>query len=152
VGLVGCVLTVLVFATSLLWVVVYQWWDDGDLHVVYANPGQLGYATFYRHRDLLRTVQQWAPEGLKISPASKWEWTSKDMLQRPVLTMQNIGASPEPDVDVMVPLWSVFAVLALPTVFLWYRDRRPPRGHCQRCGYNLKGNLSGVCPECGDPT
>ena len=27
------------------------------------------------------------------------------------------------------------------------RCRRP--GHCQSCGYNLKGNLSGVCPECG---
>ncbi len=23
-----------------------------------------------------------------------------------------------------------------------------PRGHCQRCGYNLTGNTSGRCPEC----
>ncbi len=23
-------------------------------------------------------------------------------------------------------------------------------GHCQRCGYNLTGNTSGICPECGD--
>jgi hypothetical protein len=28
--------------------------------------------------------------------------------------------------------------------------RRPPAGHCQECGYNLKGNVSGVCPECGE--
>ncbi|UCG15461.1 MAG: hypothetical protein JSV19_09200 [Phycisphaerales bacterium] len=27
-----------------------------------------------------------------------------------------------------------------------------PRGHCQSCGYNLTGNVSGVCPECGEPT
>ena len=26
-----------------------------------------------------------------------------------------------------------------------------PAGHCQRCGYNLTGNLSGICPECGKP-
>jgi predicted RNA-binding Zn-ribbon protein involved in translation (DUF1610 family) len=24
-----------------------------------------------------------------------------------------------------------------------------PTGHCHRCGYNLTGNVSGVCPECG---
>lgn len=30
--------------------------------------------------------------------------------------------------------------------------KRVPRpGHCPRCGYNLTGNLSGVCPECGTP-
>lgn len=25
----------------------------------------------------------------------------------------------------------------------------PERGHCRRCGYNLHGNVSGICPECG---
>ncbi|MCP4250685.1 MAG: hypothetical protein GY778_26895 [bacterium] len=29
------------------------------------------------------------------------------------------------------------------------RRRRYPRGHCQRCGYDLTGNESGRCPECG---
>jgi hypothetical protein len=24
-----------------------------------------------------------------------------------------------------------------------------PPGHCRRCGYNLTGNVSGACPECG---
>ena len=34
------------------------------------------------------------------------------------------------------------------------RERRPfyPPGHCQKCGYNLTGNVSGVCPECGEST
>lgn len=31
------------------------------------------------------------------------------------------------------------------------RDRIPP-GHCKQCGYNLTGNTSGICPECGTPT
>jgi hypothetical protein len=26
-----------------------------------------------------------------------------------------------------------------------------PRGCCTRCGYDLTGNVSGVCPECGTP-
>ena len=40
----------------------------------------------------------------------------------------------------------------LPTIILWRRDRRPPEGHCQTCGYNLTGNTSGRCPECGHTT
>ena len=40
---------------------------------------------------------------------------------------------------------------AIPTVLLLQRHRRIPVGHCRRCGYNLTGNVSGVCPECGTP-
>jgi hypothetical protein len=29
------------------------------------------------------------------------------------------------------------------------RPRHPPSDCCQTCGYNLTGNVSGVCPECG---
>lgn len=29
------------------------------------------------------------------------------------------------------------------------RWRRRRRGLCVRCGYNLTGNVSGICPECG---
>ena len=29
------------------------------------------------------------------------------------------------------------------------RHRRRKRGLCVRCGYDLTGNVSGVCPECG---
>jgi hypothetical protein len=29
--------------------------------------------------------------------------------------------------------------------------RRQLRGQCPACGYDLTGNVSGVCPECGTP-
>jgi hypothetical protein len=48
-----------------------------------------------------------------------------------------------------LPLWIPLVVVAVPTAFLWHRDRRMPPGHCQKCGYDLTGNVSGVCPECG---
>ncbi len=47
------------------------------------------------------------------------------------------------------------AVLALRC--LWYlvrfglRDLRRSRELCAHCAYNLRGNTSGVCPECGTP-
>lgn len=32
---------------------------------------------------------------------------------------------------------------------LIFAGRHYPPGHCQRCGYNLHGNKSGRCSECG---
>jgi hypothetical protein len=53
-------------------------------------------------------------------------------------------------VKLIVPLWIPFLLLLIPTTYLWYRDRRTiSPGHCRRCGYNLTGNESGRCPECG---
>ena len=39
------------------------------------------------------------------------------------------------------------------TGWLWKRAvRRKRRGRCPQCGYDLTGNVSGVCPECGQGT
>jgi hypothetical protein len=38
--------------------------------------------------------------------------------------------------------------------FLVYRGRRfrpPKHNECARCYYDLTGNTSGICPECGTP-
>ncbi len=54
-------------------------------------------------------------------------------------------------VAVHMPLWIPFAATALPACLLWRLDRRRyPKGHCRKCGYNLTGNVSGRCPECGE--
>ena len=48
------------------------------------------------------------------------------------------------------PLVLLLVLLTLPTALLWHLDRRRfPPGHCP-CGYDLRGNVSGVCPECGN--
>ncbi len=50
---------------------------------------------------------------------------------------------------VQIPFWMPFVLAAGLTAFLWWREcRRPLPGHCP-CGYDLRGNVSGVCPECG---
>ena len=51
---------------------------------------------------------------------------------------------------VLLPLWLPLLIIGHPTAFLWGRAwRRPLAGHCRNCGYNLTGNVSGRCPECG---
>ncbi len=52
---------------------------------------------------------------------------------------------------VSVPLGLAFVIAAGITALLFWRDRRFPAGHCQKCGYDLTGNVSGRCPECGTP-
>jgi len=51
-----------------------------------------------------------------------------------------------------VPIWRSALALAVSAVVLCLFARRcPPATGCQCCGYNLRGNVSGVCPECGTP-
>lgn len=51
-----------------------------------------------------------------------------------------------------VPLWIPILSTLIVTGWLWRRDRRRSAPGFCRCGYNLTGNVSGVCPECGSET
>ena len=52
-----------------------------------------------------------------------------------------------------VALWKPLALIVLPTALLWLMNKfRFRAANCQQCGYNLKGNVSGNCSECGTPT
>ncbi len=57
-------------------------------------------------------------------------------------------------IEAKLSLWLVAVfVSAYPTLAFirgpLRRHRRRKRGLCLKCGYNLTGNTSGVCPECG---
>ena len=51
------------------------------------------------------------------------------------------------------PIWLAvvaFAILPSKRFIAGMTDRtRQRRGLCQACSYDLQGNISGVCPECG---
>ena len=77
-------------------------------------------------------------EGLPDRPEFSWRLPS----------VEDSGGS---QLHLYVPLWVPFMILAIPTALLWWRDRqRIPAGRCQKCGYDLTGNVSGRCPECGE--
>lgn len=52
---------------------------------------------------------------------------------------------------VVIPLWPPFVGCALPAAWLWVRKRKDGTNDCKQCGYDLTGNVSWRCPECGSP-
>lgn len=54
------------------------------------------------------------------------------------------------------PIWVPTAILFLIPMFIFIKINtikliRRSCNHCIHCGYNLTGNISGTCPECGTP-
>ena len=56
---------------------------------------------------------------------------------------------------IATPYWAtVVATIVMPLRWVtldWQRRKNLEDQHCSNCGYNLTGNTSGVCPECGTP-
>ena len=55
--------------------------------------------------------------------------------------------------DFRVPAWFLVLLSVAPTTLkiarMWSSRRQLGSHSCVGCGYNLTGNVSGVCPECG---
>ncbi len=67
-------------------------------------------------------------------------------------TLPNVGSRPgQRAIQVVVPIWVLVAWTALlPALVLWKHMSRPRRPQtCSKCAYDLTGNISGTCPECG---
>jgi hypothetical protein len=53
------------------------------------------------------------------------------------------------EANLFIPLAYVFLTIAIPTLLVWrFVPKSVKSGYC-RCGYNLTGNVSGRCSECG---
>ena len=50
---------------------------------------------------------------------------------------------------VLVPLWLPVLAVGVGATVLHRQRNRLRVGSCQHCGYDLTGNVSGRCPECG---
>jgi hypothetical protein len=48
-----------------------------------------------------------------------------------------------------IPLWIPTALAAIVFVHFHRKVRAHKPGHCRKCEYDLTGNESGVCPDCG---
>jgi hypothetical protein len=145
-------------AVGVLWVLSYNWYPDmewgGEIDPSFGWPhlhkhqfsvfeGRLGY--ILSHGPMV-TV----PPSVRASEAEFVGVT---------ITRGYWWMVPDSDVTayrcmVTVPLgWLLLVSAVLPAFALWsqLRERhRTRRGRCTACGYDLTGNVSGVCPECGE--
>jgi len=64
---------------------------------------------------------------------------------RPVRTENVISGH-----GVSAPLWNIAVLSGALSVVLFRAGCRGSRGTCSKCGYDLTGNVSGRCPECGE--
>jgi len=89
-------------------------------------------------------------------PASRWQGQALQSRRWSFPAHSHIGVHRTGVLDA-TPVLHIVAVLSvLPIVWLarravLYLGTRRVRalGRCRRCGYDLAGNMSGVCPECG---
>jgi hypothetical protein len=75
------------------------------------------------------------------------------------MTFGPLPGSTAPTIDVRglrmgigAPMTLLIAYPFIAFVRARYRRHRHKAGHCPACEYDLTGNTSGVCPECGTPT
>ena len=141
----GAVLCVAVLATALA-----SWWRSACLCCDTANA-----------RWLITVgcggVSVQRGEGAEYYASGRWQYFSFPLANRAWAWMPHsytmfVRPTGELARGIEMPLYIPFALLALPTTWLFYRDRRRVRwareGRCVGCGYDLSG-VSGKCPECG---
>ena len=92
---------------------------------------------------MLSVNPNWPRSGFTVRPYKTWAETGA--------AWRHLGLYPDwddvgGDHTISVPLWLWMIMFA--TIVVLCRNRRPKPGHCP-CGYDLTGNESGTCPECG---
>ena len=118
-------------------------------HLWHSAAAEGTYSCFVESSDGALYVTRLSPVPFRALNASEW-WL---LGVRYVST----GALDDRTRTLLVP-YRVVAVAGaiLPAIWLWrYRRHRRLRSdgmpHCAKCDYNLTGNISGICPECGTP-
>lgn len=76
-------------------------------------------------------------------------WPFRTVYYKPL----SIPGTPIGIFRVYTPLWFPLLAILIPTIIAHLLvGRRPRQGFCKECGYDLTGNRSGRCPECGTQT
>jgi hypothetical protein len=121
---------------------------------------------FRHHGDASQAVVGCGRIEISNSPAVAAEAAQR---RRDLAIMSTIGGESEKPLLVLAPPkvspWTWSSGLTVPLLALLLglapafavtdlirRAAKDPSAICSACGYNLTGNTSGVCPECGEPT
>lgn len=127
--LAGCALVVAILSSryGVIWVIHdRQIWIELDVGAVLI--GWVSRSTAF------------APTAIELLRHDGWYWAG---------WLPRIECSPTGTGIVSLPVWLLSMPLFIPIVIRTFRRRQRPPIECMTCGYNLTGNVSGICPECG---
>ncbi|MBN2562782.1 MAG: hypothetical protein JXQ75_17805 [Phycisphaerae bacterium] len=146
------------------------YWDDARLH---PPPSYRAFINVLKSRDPVRNVRSialplWMPLAL-AAIVTYWLWCIQDrrigkwvgtvigLAFLVLCALVSWGVPILPVSGTVLLIFVFYGILlslsfGIPASMLWwYEWRRIPAGHCRECGYDLTGNTSGICPECGTP-
>ena len=138
--------TAIFLAALAVWLLSgFRWFymSDGRRVTAHASDGILTVDT-YPTPGIRSTLIASGPKQFHVRPAP---WLSLRPLT--LWTSTAYGGT----ATVALPLALPPAALLLPTCLFWFwpHARGTSPGHCRKCGYDLTGNVTGRCPECGTP-
>ncbi len=135
-GVVCCVLLMAAWASSLLWHVYRASISTEGLFLIESGAGELSLSwivAFGNHKSANWHVER-IQDPLRLANFFSWPLYETDEFMT----------------FLVLPYWLLLSLIAVPTVLLFWLNRiRIPPGHCRKCGYDLTGNVTGKCPECG---
>lgn len=95
-------------------------------------------------RVALLELDSWTAYDRESNALAPWVARLGLTLPRVQLTMSG------QDWCIWIPLWLPLVAIGVPTGwFIWHDRRRRGIQLCRHCHYDLTGNISGICPECG---
>jgi hypothetical protein len=145
-GTLTCLLIALAFVASMFNMI--QWTSEFDDY----RYCQLGDITFSHGALSIWLESGQSTSTLPPEAGRSRGWTFMAILDSQIDTWYTYEATTTAgilEISLSIPLWMPFVLAFIPTAYLWYRDCPPTPGHCEKCGYDLTGNESGRCPECG---
>ena len=162
-GAIACLLILVTWAASLRWGFRYHFSNGYRCVGVSTGALEISRWTCTYPKFIMawgspqnRYLRARTPIGLEIHRPSFQYITYRNFgFESPHKELSNPPSGTLTSVWWTIPFWLVLLLTAIPTAWLWHRDRRlisssPDHRLCLRCGYDLTGNTSGVCPECGD--
>ena len=152
-------LTILALGTAVAWIgsLVAPPSATGDW-TLWSGPGSK--SCLMIHNGWIG-ISGYADASSPVKPVD-WDFAGFAYCQAPVLPGSDRGrilrdVPPRRVALVVVPLWFPFVIFSAYPVIAFIRGplrrhQRRRKGLCVKCGYDLAGNVSGVCPECGAET
>ena len=140
-GLISSGLLVAIVIGTMFVRYSYLWVGEGDDRIVcLVAVEDGGLLVAYEHPSDDRAIEYVVGDltGFSTGFRTSWRWWFV------------VEGDPRNPFWLIVPLWVPLCLIAAPTAWLWYTDRRAKPWQCRKCRYDLRGLNGGVCPECGE--